>query len=103
MEYIASKLLAFGVYAIPITTLLPVMALIESFFVYSKYQTASDEKRRSFSYFFIGLLSASIIASLLGIAIGGEFFCDYATGNLCGLGGFFFVGRSPLSLQWLHI
>ena len=92
MEYIARKLFEFGVDALPVTRLLPVIALIGSFFIYSKYQITSDGKRRSFAYFFIGLLSTSIVAGLLGIAIGGEFFCDYDKGNLCGLGGVFFGG-----------
>lgn len=98
MENIANFLLGFGVQALPITKILPIIVLIIAVIIYLKFRVTTDGIYRSFARFSVGFLAVSIIAGLLGVGIGVKYFCSYTQSNLCGLGGFFFSGPAAFSL-----
>ena len=98
MENIANSLLGFGVQALPITKVLPIIALILAVVIYLKFRVSTDGTCRSFALFSVGFLAVSIIAGLLGVGIGVKYFCTYTQSSFCRLGGLFFSGPAAFSM-----
>jgi hypothetical protein len=98
MKELAASLFEFINFPVPVTLILPVLAIYAVVLVYPKFSLTPDGSRRSIVMYATSVTAVGTIAGWLGFYVGAQFFCKYLEGNLCFLGGVFFGGPLLFSL-----